>query len=95
MVKLRPNSCFCSSVNTFEIDRLSSLGLEHWVSGDKGAAPPLSKGLSITTLDQDSACQFSDLHMRRGEPQGLLKPYLVGQFGLLWLAESLFVLVCN
>ena len=51
MVKLRLNSCFCSSVNTFEIDRLSSLGFKHWVSGDKGVVLPLSKGLSIITLD--------------------------------------------
>ena len=55
-------------MNTLKIDRLSSLGLEHWVSGNKGVALPLSKGLGITTLDQDLVCQFSDLRVRRGEP---------------------------
>ena len=56
MVKLKLNSYFCNSVNTLKIDRLSSLGLEHWVSGNKGVALPLSKGLGITTLDQDLVC---------------------------------------
>ena len=51
MVKLRLNSYFCNSVNTFKIDRLSSLGPKHWVSSDKGVVLPLSKGLGITTLD--------------------------------------------
>jgi len=51
MVKLKLNSYFRNSVNTFKINRFSSLGLKHWVSGDKGAVLPLSKGLSIITLD--------------------------------------------
>jgi len=82
-------------MDTIRIDHFGSLGLQKRVSGEETLDPLNTEWLRVTTFDIYAAGQLPDLLMGRGNPQGLLNAYPVGQTILLRYGESLIVLVSH